>query len=191
MNGAKQAIWLFLTLVMLAFSSWYFANLHPITRLDSEALSSTVDTTISQLTVRQFNEDGLLINMLTSPLMEHIPKEDIHLFKTPHITINQKDQPSWEIQSIKAKSFDGGQRITFMKHVVVHQNPGDKSQESTLKTEEVTYYPNEKRATTDLFVTFEQPGNIIESTGMNAYLDEKRVELLHSARGSYDPANKG
>ncbi|WP_196211486.1 LPS export ABC transporter periplasmic protein LptC, partial [Legionella pneumophila] len=35
---------------------------------------------------------------------------------------------------------------------------------------------------------FEQPGNIIQSTGMNAYLDEKRVELLHKARGSYDPA---
>lgn len=75
--------------------------------------------------------------------------------------------------------------------MIVHQKSGSNNQESTFKTEEVTYFPKEKRATTELFVTFEQPGNIVESTGMNAYLDEKRVELLHGAKGSYVPNNKG
>ena len=192
MNSAKQTTWLFLTLVTLACSSWYYyAYKKPIVILDSETLSSTVDTTVTQLTVRQFDSTGQLANLLTSPLMEHIPKDNIHLLQTPHITINQKDQPSWEIRSLKAKSFEGGQWIVFSNKVVVHQNPDAKTQESTLKTEEITYYPKEKKATSDLFVTFEQPGNIVESTGMNAYLDEKRVELLHGAKGSYDPANKG
>ncbi|MFO3150257.1 LPS export ABC transporter periplasmic protein LptC, partial [Legionella pneumophila serogroup 1] len=104
------------------------------------------------------------------------------------IIIKQDNQPAWEINSLRAKSFDGGKQITFIEQVVVHQNPGESTRESTLKTEEITYYPKEKKATTSLFVTFEQPGNIIQSTGMNAYLDEKRVELLHKARGSYDPA---
>lgn len=188
MNAAKQALWLLLTLMILAGSGWYLNHSKKIATLDNDALSTTIDTTVTQLTVRQFNSEGMLINLLTTPLMEHIPKDDIHLLKTPHIVIKQDDQPAWEINSIKAKSFDGGTRITFIEQVVVHQNPGDKTQESTLKTEEVTYFPKEKRATTNLFVTFEQPGNIIQSTGMNAYLDEKRVELLHKARGSYVPA---
>jgi len=188
MNVAKQALLIFFTLIILAISGWYYVNLEPITKLDKDTLSSTIDTTISQLTVRQFNSEGLLVNLLTTPLMQHIPRENIHLLQTPHIIIAQINQPSWEIRSRKAKSYEGGQRIIFSKHVIVHQNPGEKTQESTLKTEEVTYYPKEKKATTDLFVTFEQPGNIIESTGMNAYLVEKRVELLHQARGSYAPA---
>ena len=188
MNTAKQAVWLFFTLIILACSGWYFAHLQTVTRLDHETLFSTVDTTVSQLTVRQFNTDGLLVNLLTTPLMQHIPKEDVQLLDTPHIIIAQEDHPAWTICSEKAKSFDGGQKITFMQHVIVHQNPGDKTQESTLTTEEVTYYPKEKKATTDLFVTYEQPGNTIQSMGMNAFLDEKRVELLHQARGSYDPA---
>lgn len=188
MNAAKQALWLFFTLIILAISAWYYSNMETATKLDNETLSSTIDATITQLTVRQFNSEGLLTNLLITPLMQHIPKEDIHLLQTPHITIAQVDQPSWDIRSLKAKSFNGGQRIIFSKEVIVHQNQGDKTQESTLKTEEVTYYPKEKKATTDLFVTFEQPGNIIQSTGMNAYLDEKRVELLHQARGSYVPA---
>lgn len=188
MNATKQAIWLLSTLIIIALSGWYYVDLETATKLDNEALSTTIDASISQLTVRQFNSEGLLTNLLTTPLMQHIPKEDIHLLQAPHIIIAQVDQPSWEIRSKKAKSFNGGQRIIFIKHVIVHQNPGEKTQESTLKTEEVTYFPKEKKATTDLFVTFEQPGNIIQSTGMNAYLDEKRVELLHQARGSYAPA---
>lgn len=192
MNTAKQTIWLVLTTVLLIVGSgWYYDHFKPIVRMDHNSLSSAVDTTISQLTVQQFDKDGVMINYLTTPLMEHIPKNNIHLLQTPHIIINQKDQPAWEINSLKARSFEGGKRIVFIKQVVVHQKPGKKTQESTLKTEEVTYFPKEKRATTNLFVTFEQPGNIIESTGMNAYLDEKRVELLHGAKGSYDPTNKG
>jgi lipopolysaccharide export system protein LptC len=191
MNAAKQTFWLFLTLLLLTSSSWYYSHLKPLVKLDNETLSTTVDTTITQLTVRQFNETGQLANVLTTPLMEHIPKENIQLLQTPRIVIKQNDQPSWEICSRKARSFDGGKQITFLKKVVVHQKPGQNTQESTLRTEEVTYFPKEKRASTDLFVTFEQPGNIVESTGMNAYLDEKRVELLHGAKGSYAPNNKG
>ncbi|CZG52162.1 lipopolysaccharide exporter periplasmic protein [Legionella pneumophila] len=187
MNTTKQAIWLFLTLLVLAGSGWYYAHFNQAI-INKKALLNEVDTTISQLTVKQFNSEGVLINLLTTPQVEYIPNNNLHLLKNPHIIIKQDNQPAWEINSLRAKSFDGGKQITFIEQVVVHQNPGESTRESTLKTEEITYYPKEKKATTSLFVTFEQPGNIIQSTGMNAYLDEKRVELLHKARGSYDPA---
>ncbi|KGP62528.1 hypothetical protein EP47_10670 [Legionella norrlandica] len=188
MNTTKQAIWLFLTLLILSCSSWYYAHLNQAIKVNKKPLLNEVDSTISHLTVKQFNSDGVLINLLTTPLVEHIPNNDLHLLKEPHIIIKQDNQSAWEINSMRAKSFEGGKQITFIEQVIVHQNPAQGSQESTLKTEEITYYPKERKATTSLFVTFEQPGNIIQSTGMNAYLDEKRVELLHKARGSYDPA---
>jgi len=189
MNTAKQLVWLFFTIIIVACTGWYYNHATGVIRLDNETLATTIQTTVSQLTVRQFNTEGSLTNMLTAPIMQHIQKGDIYLFETPHILVNQGDQPPWDIRSKRARSFEGGKRITFMEQVVVHQAQGSKTQESTLKTEEVTYYPKEKKASTDLLVTYEQPGNIIQSTGMNAYLDEKRVELLHQARGSYVPAN--
>lgn len=189
MNIAKQIIWFFFTLFILAYSGWYFVNFETAVKLDNETLSSTIDTTVTQLTVRQFNSEGVLTNLLTTPMMQHIPKGDIHFFQSPHVVIVQEDEPSWDISAETAKSFAGGTKIVFKRKVVVHQNLGEKSEQSTLKTEEVTYFPKEKRATTNLFVTYQQPGNYVESTGMNAYLDEKRVELLHQARGSYAPDN--
>lgn len=188
MNTAKQTIGLLLTLLILSIAGWYYTHLETGIKLDKETLSTTVDATVTGLTVRQFDQNGFLANLFITPLMHHVPKKNIYLFKTPHITIAQKDQPSWEISSKKAKSFHGGQKIVFSRNVVVHQNQGDKTQESTLKTEKVIYYPKEKKASTNLLVTFEQPGNKVQSTGMNAYLDEKRVELLHKAKGIYVPA---
>ncbi|MGL5743100.1 MAG: LPS export ABC transporter periplasmic protein LptC [Legionella sp.] len=189
MNAAKQFIWLFFTLIILACSGWYYSHSSAFIRLDRDTLINSVDTTISNVTVRQFNQQGTLANLLRTPQMQHIQKDNVYLFQNPHILVSQEEQPPWDITSKKAKSFEGGKQITFIGNVVVHQKKGDKSQESTFKTEEVTYLPKEKKARTDVLVTYEQPGNIIQSTGMNAYLDEKRVELLHQARGSYVPEN--
>lgn len=188
MNVMKQITGMFMTGLLLMLCAWFYSTLETSFKLDKDTLASTIDATVTHLKVSQFDAEGALRNRLIAPRMQHIPKNDLHLFKSPHIIISQKDQPAWEIRSLKAKSFKGGEHIIFSKQVVVHQNQGTNIQESTLKTEAVTYYPKEKKASTDLLVTFEQPGNIIQSTGMNAYLDEKRVELLHQARGSYVPA---
>jgi lipopolysaccharide export system protein LptC len=189
MNAAKQFMWLFATLIILACSGWYYNYSAGVIRLDHESLLNSVDMTISRVTVRQFNQEGTLANQLRTPLMQHIQNGDVLLFQSPHIIVNQENQPPWYISSQKGKSFQGGKRITFMGNVIVHQKKGSKTQESTLKTEEITYFPKEKRASSDMLVTYAQPGNIIQSTGMNAYLDEKRVELLHQARGSYAPTS--
>lgn len=189
MNAAKQFMWLFFTLITLACSGWYYSHSSALIRLDRETLANSVETTVHRLKVRQFDTDGALVNLLTTPVMEHIQKDDVYLFQKPHILVSQEKQPPWDIRSNNARSIEGGKRITLKGNVIVRQNKGDKNQESTLKTEEVTYFPKEKKASTDLLVTYEQPGNVIQSHGMNAYIDEKRVELLHKARGSYAPQN--
>jgi lipopolysaccharide export system protein LptC len=71
--------------------------------------------------------------------------------------------------------------------VIVHQAQNEHTSESTLTTESLTYFPKDKLATTLLKVTYERPQMITESTGMKAYLAEKRVLLLSEARSTYVP----
>ena len=85
---------------------------------------------------------------------------------------------------------DGGKKITFNKEVVIHQPASDHNQENTLKTEQLIYYPDKKYATTTKLVTFIQPGSIVTSTGMNAWLEEKRIQLLNRPRINYEPKKK-
>ena len=187
MNGTKQAVWLFVALISLACSGWYFGGASPISKLDDQTLSNTADITVHHLTVRQYDTEGKLTHYLQTPLMHHIPLNNTHWFKTPHIMVSQQNQPAWDIHAQQATALNGGQKITFNNKVVAHQQQDEHTQESTLETEEMSYFPKDKLAMTLLEVTYKRAGTTVQSTGMKAYLAEKRVKLLSQARGTYVP----
>jgi len=189
MNAAKQAVWLFFILITLAGSGWYFSGSSDKNRLDEKTLATTADTIVKGLTVRQYDTEGKLANLLESPEMHHIPDNNTNLLYSPHIVIAQVNQPAWDIQSQKARSIQGGEQITFLGKVIIHQDKGERVQESTMRTDSLDYFPHKKFAATSLAVIFEQPGSIVQAIGMNAYLDEKRVELLGKARATYVPSH--
>lgn len=187
MNATKSATLLLIVVLGLAGSGWYFASPKPVFRLDANTLSASTDTIVRNLKVRQFGTDGHLINLLHTPLMHHIPLNNTHKLQSPHIVIKEPNQAPVEIHANEAVALYGGQQITFNQEVVIHQKKADNTVESTLRTESMTYFPKTKFATTDKEATFERPGSVISSTGMNAYLAEKRVTLLNNARGTYEP----
>lgn len=187
MNAAKQAAWLFITLLALAGSGWYFASSKIVIKLDNQTLSTTPDTIIQHLTVQQFDAKGQLSHYLQTPLMHHIPLDNTHLLKTPHIIIAQPNKPSWEINAREATALQGGQQITFKHHVIIHQGKNEHLEATTLSTEELTYFPKTQQALTEKEITIVQNKNSVHSTGMKAYLAENRVQLLNNARGTYVP----
>lgn len=187
MNAAKQAVWMFFALIALACSGYYFASAPQTIKLDNNALSITADSVITRLSVRQYDEQGKLVNYLQTPELRHIPQGDTHLLESPHIIIAQDNQPDWDIRSNKAKAIHGGEQITFIKDVVVHQQADKRTEESTLRTDELVYLPKQKLATSALTVTFERPGSLVHSDGMRAYLAEKHIQLLSRARATYEP----
>lgn len=191
MKSPKQALNLVMTLLAITTSAWYYTYQKPPLFEGKKVSNLGVDTIITNLDVVKFNDKGELINKLSTPMMQHFPKEDQNLLETPHITIIQDGNPPWEISSKKALSVNSLEKIIFTQNVVVHQNAANKTPESTLNTEELTYYPKENKATSTLFVSFKQSGTQIDATGMNAYLDKQRVELLHEARATYVPNNQG
>lgn len=188
MIAAKQAAWLFVAIICMACSGMYFARPALVVKLDKHTLSTTTDMVINNLTVQQFDTDGQLVHYLHTPLMRHIPSNNTHWLTTPHVIVTQKTQPAWEIHAKTATALYGGQQITFNENVIIHQEKDEHTQESTLKTEEITYFPKDKLAKTHSDVTFERPGHHVQATGMNAYLAEKRVQLLSQARGTYEPS---
>ncbi len=187
MNIAKQAILLFISLLMLAGAGWYFSNTSPKLQIDKNTLLNMSDTVITHLNVRQYSPTGSLANSLQSPLMRHIPKNNTSWIKTPHIVIVQSNQPAWVINSEQATALYGGQKITFNKQVHIHQDKSEHNQESTFTTERLTYFPKTKVAVTSKDVFLEQAGSKVRSKGMRANLEKKHIQLLGQTRGIYDP----
>lgn len=187
MNAARQAAWLFCVMIALACSGWYFASSPVVIKMDEHSLANSADYIITGLAVRQYNTEGALINFLESPEMQHIPNQDTNLIKSPHITVKQDKQPPWDIRSEHARAINRGDSITFLDNVVIHQDKGTATQAATFKTEELVYFPGKKYATSSVAVIFEQPGSTVHAKGMNAWLEEKRIELLGKTHATYEP----
>ena len=185
MMHAKQATWMFIIIISMSLSGWYFASPSIVVRLDKQTLSTTTDLIINDLTVHQFDANGKLVNYLQTPLMRHTPSKNTHWLKMPHIVAVQQKEAHWDIRSEEATSINNGQQITFNKNVIISQKEEKNNKESIFKTEEITYYPKEKLAMTKKEITYSESGNTIQATGMKAYLDEKRIQLLSQARGTY------
>lgn len=185
--SVRQYAWFCVAFVTLIISSWFFSRETALQKLDDHTLSITPDMFIHNITLRKFDANGKLINQLTSPYVQHFPKDDSHILKKPYIRIHQPDDSSMEIRSEKAHSVQGGEEITFTKQVMVDQLEANGTLISTLKTEKILYQAKSKIASTDLPVIFEKAGDVVQSTGMTAFLEEKRVKLLSQARGRYVP----
>jgi lipopolysaccharide export system protein LptC len=139
------------------------------------------------LIVRQYNSDGHLTHFLKTSKMQHTPYQNTHYLTNPHIIVQNSDQKPWNIRSKYAQALYNGKQITFSKQVVIHQNKTDTTQETHLATEELTYFPESKFATTLKQVEFTQAGSIVTSIGMNAFLENNRIQLLSHAQGNYAP----
>ena len=186
MNTGLQASGLFAVLLLLAFFGWFFANTAGQLALDANTLSKLPDTQVQQLTIQQFDSQGVLTHQLDAPIMRHTPLHNQHWFKNPHIILTQVNQPAWTIQANQATAFEGGEKIILEGAVRIHQDAAEKTTESTLTTEEITYFPKDKKAVAHQAVRYEQPGSQVNSWGMIGLLSEKRIQL-HQAQGFYEP----
>lgn len=189
MSAARQAFYLFSVLLALACSGWYFASSETKFRLDANTLLKTSDTVITHLTLQQFGANGQPVNTLRSPFIRHIPENNQHWIKTPHITIAQEGQGPWEINAQQATALYGGTKVILKDQVSIHQHPSSKNDEKTFTTEQITYFPKTKHAITSKAIVFKQPGHQVNAKGMKADLEKKHIELLNDARGSYVPSN--
>lgn len=183
----KKPLFLLIALITLAISGWYFASSNPIVQLDDDTLNKTTDTIVSELKVRQFDEQGNIVNYLYTPVMQHIPYENVHLLQTPHIIIGQKNESPLDIKANKATSIFGGKEISLDENVIINQLKNGEL--NNFKTSHITYFPKTKFAQTKEPVTIDQNGNKIEAVGLKASLIDKHIEFLSNTKGSYNPKN--
>lgn len=186
MNLLKQAGWSVLTLIAFACFGLYITSNKPVLKLDNDTLSTTEDTVVTDLTLTQFDANGHVSHYLQTKTVRHVPRNDTHYLTTPTIKIAQENQAPWEINAQEAVAIQSGQQITFHDNVIICQKKGKPAEETRVTTEEITYFPQKQLATTRKPIRLSQAGNVVTSTGMNAYLADNRVQLLSNAQAVYE-----
>lgn len=154
--------------------------------IDKNILKNSIDITINNLNLKEFNKLGKLANYIESQEINHIPKNDTHILTNPHIIVKEGEQQPWDINAKIAKATNGGKKVTFSKDVKIIQLQPQNTGNIMLYTDKITYFPNKKYAITKNDVKLQQNNSIVEATGLKAYLTESRIQFLKNARGHYE-----
>ncbi|OGV27951.1 MAG: LPS export ABC transporter periplasmic protein LptC [Legionellales bacterium RIFCSPHIGHO2_12_FULL_35_11] len=188
MSRTKLTFWIIILFATIASSLWYFNAYIFKTNFSVKVdiLKHSIDATITDLSVKEYDINGNIENFLEAPFVKHNPKQNTHILTNPHILIKEENKSPWEISAQEAVSINGGKKVTFNKDVVVLQKNNNNTGEICLFTKEITYIPKDKCAFTLSNVKLQQANNTIEATGLKAYLAENRVQLLNNARGHYE-----
>lgn len=187
----QQYIYLFVLMIMLGFTGWYYAESpYDNDKLSSETLSHLPDFIIQEVSITQFNALGLPSHHFQTPLLTHFPYNNASQFISPRITLCPDKGEPWLIQADNGKSEKGTAIVTLFNHVKLHQNASTTNkneQEKNITTTELTYYSKKDLAKTPAMIYFEEPGLRIQSLGMKANLKKQEITLLQQVRSEYVP----
>ncbi len=191
MNKTKTINWLCVIITIFLCVFWYHMSdtSQDNQSIDKEALKKSIDMTINNISVKEFNKNGKLTNFIESQEINHIQQNDTHILFNPHIIVQEGEQQPWDINAKVAKAIHGGKKVTFTDEVKIIQKQPTNVGNIQLYTDKITYFPNKKYAITKNNVKLQQNNSIVEATGLKAFLAESRIQFLKNARGRYEQNN--
>ncbi|UZE95203.1 LPS export ABC transporter periplasmic protein LptC [Alkalimarinus alittae] len=133
-----------------------------------------------------FDEDGNLSSTMKSDEAKHYPKQNNAILTKPNLLVYREDSPPWRLTADMGQYDMNDENLTLNQNVVIIRNETLETP-WTLKTESLTLLNKSRFITTKQPVTISDKTSILEGVGMNAWIDEKKVELTSNVRGYYAP----
>ncbi len=171
-----------------------FATVFIIWQNNEDKITSTVSTDSQdeanffivngQYTV--FDEEGELSSVMKSDEAKHYPSRNNALLKKPNLLMYREDNPPWRLTADNGEYDMNDENLTFTQNVVITRNE-ELETPWTLKTESLTLLNKTRFITTKQPVTISDSFSILKGTGMNAWVDDKKIELTSNVRGNYAP----
>lgn len=134
----------------------------------------------------QTNQQGHIEYRLLSDKSTHYQENNKTLLTKPIAYFYKPKQPYWKMTANTGTTSGKDNTILLQGNVIIHQQAGKKNNETTLKTESVTLFPNKKIAQNKVFLTLEQPGFLLKSVGFHGDFNSNKITLLSQASGQVE-----
>lgn len=146
------------------------------------------DAFMEEITAIIFNKSGLPSLKIQAPKMIHYQSDDSTHIREPHVTFFRDSTNPWDIRSFYGETQRGVEQIIFSNHVVIHHVADKTNPTTTLTTNSLTIFPDQKLATTTDPILITQPNTTVHAIGMTANLNNGIIKLLSEAKGEYAPS---
>ncbi|TCK07310.1 LPS export ABC transporter periplasmic protein LptC [Marinobacterium mangrovicola] len=174
-------------LIITPFLVWWGlgGNTMPKTPVVREETNSTYDFFMRDTESRYWGEDGSFQRSWESSEMHHYPARNASQLQQPVAHMPQQEGGTYKIRANEGWILDDQSEIQLAGDVEVNHNP-QSGPGSVMATSTLNVFPQTNYAETDALVTLTRNGEQTESTGLEVYFDERRVELLSNVRGRYN-----
>ncbi len=135
--------------------------------------------------IRDFDSAGLLRQQLSSTQLEHQPALQRIIVTNPEMQIFNIDQPDRRVSSLKGIISDNNDEVVLQGEVLFLDN-GDASIATTLRTDSLTFMPQQGLARSDDRVVISNPSGTTTSVGMTIDTDSGILNLLSDVTGVYN-----
>lgn len=170
---------------------WFFYQQH-----HSSAKTSMKHTQVQEymkkISITDYNETGAPKQKINAYSWAFVPTEKQSKIVAPRITIYKPNGDVWEISAKKAYAQHPTiqskiESIAMHDHVKITKLDVVKNSSlSEMTTEELHYYPAEKKVTSNVLVTMQQPDLLITGVGMLGYLENSWVQLFDRTTTIYN-----
>lgn len=171
--------------VIVIISSWLaFVDAKKIAQPHLEN-AETPDFFMTNAVYLKMDESGQVRNQITATKLIHYSVGNTYFFDDPRMKLISDNKEPWYASANKGKSGNGKEKVNLWDHVVIHQAAGPNNLDLMITTEALTIYPDIKTAETNLPVTIQQAGSVVNSVGAKADFKTGLVKLLSRVKGEY------
>lgn len=176
-----------LLLIIVGITSWYALNTAKKT-VELHVVSDTnPDFFMNNISYIQMDDDGAILNQITTSKVLHYQKDDVYFFTKPFLSMLDKNKQVWQIVADSGTS-NGNEKVVFNGNVQINQLLGkdNKALGTNVVTTSATIYPNEKIAQTDHPVAIKQGASTVNAIGARLDFKNSKLELKSNVKGQYE-----
>lgn len=142
------------------------------------------DTTIKQLSLSVFDQEGQLKYSLESTQLSHFDNQEKTAVQEPRIHLYQADKSPWFI-SAQQGTIQDSDVITLQDNVLIEGKQEKNLSDIQLRTDTLTLLTTEKLAKTASRVLITSKNSYMEATGLQADLHNNTLTLATMVQGTY------
>jgi len=153
----------------------------------ADLLAQRSDYVLYDFDLVSLNADGEEAFTLTAPQLQQTMGARTLELTTPTFFIPQGGGARrWQVNADTGWISANSDEVRLRGSVVAA--PMDEADQTRIETKALNVFPQKELATSKVLVTLTRPGITMRGTGMRAYLDQNRVELLSKTRLLHDPS---
>lgn len=146
---------------------------------------------MEDFTVTKFTETGNLKSKINSKKWSYIAEKKYSELSEPKIKIIKPNNDIWFISANLGKAYHPTinakvDALFLLGNVLIKRPNENNCIPITMKTKEITYFPNKEQVETKAYVEMFKPGLKITGTGLKGYIDKNEMELLKDVTTIYE-----